>query len=114
MKINRARQVLVVLLSMSAWACQRFEQDIDLSPATWPAGELEEFSKYDGAWGEPIPLAEGSRAMIAGTSSALAVRSGLEALKQGGSAVDAAMTGDWRKRFRRYCARMWRCEPVQA
>ena len=77
---------------MSAWACQRVEQDIDLSPATWPAGELEEFSRYDRAWGEPIPLAEGSRAMIAGTSSALAVRSGLEALKQGGSAVDAAMT----------------------
>ena len=48
----------------------------------------------DGAWGVPKSqaLAVGSKHAIAGTSAPFAIRAGLDALKQGGSAADAAMT----------------------
>jgi len=67
---------------------------IDLSPASWTAGDLEEFTARQNRWGQavPPPAARSAHAMISGTSSALAVRSGLEALKRGGSAVDAVLT----------------------
>lgn len=65
---------------------------VDLSPANWPEGEMEKYAEMKGALGTIKPAAEGMKAMISGTSGSLAVRSGLEALKQGGSAADAAMT----------------------
>ena len=67
-------------------------QKIDLSPSHWPAGELQLFDSLTRTRGRPIPLARGSTGMIAGTTGAAAVRAGLEALKQGGSAIDAVLT----------------------
>lgn len=64
----------------------------DLSPDRWPPGELERYATLDRAWAEPIPLAVGSTEMIAATATALAVRSGYEALRQGGTAADAVLT----------------------
>ncbi len=53
-----------------------------------------EFVVADGAWGLPKSqaLAVGNKHAIAGTSAPFAIRAGLDALEQGGSAADAAMT----------------------
>lgn len=67
-------------------------QQVDLSPARWPAGELKRFDSLTIHWRRPIPEAEGQKGMIVATSGAAAVRAGFEALKQGGSAIDAALT----------------------
>jgi gamma-glutamyltranspeptidase/glutathione hydrolase len=64
---------------------------VDLSPASWPPGEFEKYSALTYDYDRPHPVGSGRRGLIAGTTSALAVRSGLEALKQGGSAADAAI-----------------------
>ena len=65
---------------------------VSLSPANWLAeGEV---IKADGEWGVPKSqaLAVGHKHAIAGTSAPIAIRAGLEALNQGGSAADAVMT----------------------
>lgn len=64
--------------------------DLDLSPATWPEGELVRYLEWSRDWGEPGPPASGSAGMVVGTSQPLAVRAGLEALERGGTAMDAA------------------------
>jgi len=63
-----------------------------LSLENWPKGELEKYTALNKTADRPHPLAEGQKAMIVGTTGALAIRAGLEALKQGGSAADAAIT----------------------
>jgi gamma-glutamyltranspeptidase/glutathione hydrolase len=71
----------------------------DLSPASWPQGEIERYFQLGdrAAYGHPRPqtedhaLAVGRNGAVVGTSEPAAVRSGLEALKAGGSAVDAAL-----------------------
>ncbi len=68
------------------------ERPVDLSPARWPAGERE---RYMGAQGLVRPnagAASGSGGAVAVSYNAFAARAGLEALKQGGGAIDAAMT----------------------
>ena len=65
---------------------------VALSPSLWPEGELEQYTKLNQTYDQPHPLGEGRKGMVVGTSSALAVRAGVEALKQGGSAADAVMT----------------------
>ncbi|MFV1988563.1 MAG: gamma-glutamyltransferase, partial [Gemmatimonadota bacterium] len=64
----------------------------DLSPASWGGAQLERFRALQATYGEPQALVESERAMIVGITAALAVRSGYEALRQGGSAADAALT----------------------
>ena len=56
---------------------------VALSPSLWPEGELEQYTKLNQTYDQPHPLGEGRRGMVVGTSSALAVRAGVEALKQG-------------------------------
>lgn len=89
--MQRTIVALVVLgwLGLSPFAIRA--ADIDLSPASWPPGELERYSKLNYEYDRPHPEGTGRKGLIVGTSSALAVRSGLEALKQGGSAADAAV-----------------------
>lgn len=65
---------------------------VDLSPALWPAGELERHTQLNERWGRPKTVVEAATAMVTGTTGALAIRAGVEALKQGGSAIDAAVT----------------------
>lgn len=64
---------------------------VDLSPASWPPGDLDKYSRLNLDDDRPHPPGSGRKGLVVGTSSALAVRSGLEALKQGGSAADAAV-----------------------
>ncbi len=63
--------------------------DIDLSPRSWPEGELQ---RYENLFGAEKPLAESKTGMVVSTTAAAAARAGLEALNRGGSAVDAVMT----------------------
>jgi gamma-glutamyltranspeptidase/glutathione hydrolase len=62
-----------------------------LSPADWPANELAKYSVLNTLYGLSRPLAESETAMIGGTTGALAIHAGLQVLKQGGSAADAAV-----------------------
>lgn len=80
--------VAFALISPGSWAQA---PKVDLSPANWPPGEFERYSELHYNYDLPRLQGTGRRALIAGTSSALAVRAGLEALKQGGSAADAAL-----------------------
>ncbi|MHC4944757.1 MAG: gamma-glutamyltransferase [Planctomycetota bacterium] len=64
----------------------------DLSPAAWEEGELDKYLELNNIFREPKPLATSTRGMVSGTVDAPAVRAGLEALNQGGSAADAALT----------------------
>jgi len=63
----------------------------DLSPKKWPTGERAVYDWLDKQFGLQNVLAEGKNGVITGTSSASAQRAGLEALRQGGSAVDAVI-----------------------
>ena len=65
---------------------------IDLSPAAWPETELEALLESGRDWGLPRDPAVGAGVMVVGTAQGLAVRAGIEALLQGGNAMDAACT----------------------
>ena len=61
-------------------------------PNQWPKQDLARYLALENDWGRAQPAAVASQAMIAGTSGPVAVHAGLEALKHGGSAADAALT----------------------
>ncbi len=84
--------LLLCLAFFSSGCLKKSPGEANLSPENWPEGELEKYKKLNQIYDEPRPLGEGSKGMVVGTTGALAVRAGLEALKQGGSAADAAMT----------------------
>jgi gamma-glutamyltranspeptidase/glutathione hydrolase len=65
---------------------------VRLTTDGWAEGEKERYLQLNRRWGTPKPLASGKKGMVVGTSSAFAVRAGVEALRKGGSAMDAALT----------------------
>jgi gamma-glutamyltranspeptidase/glutathione hydrolase len=81
-----------------AWLCVLslcapvFGVKANLSPQKWPAGDRAVHEWLDGQFGLQNVLAEGKNGVITGTSSVSAQRAGLEALRRGGSAADAAIT----------------------
>ncbi|MCP3802018.1 gamma-glutamyltransferase family protein [Allokutzneria sp. A3M-2-11 16] len=66
---------------------------VDLSPARWPAGELERYQGLQSNFPAEAGVGTGRDGAVTVVGNAFAARAGLEALKQGGSAVDAALTG---------------------
>ena len=85
--------LLVLPLASAASGRQQVsESPVDLSPTLWEDGEYARLEKLQVRLGEVKPIAHGSSGLVSGTSSILAVRSGLEALRQGGTAADAAIT----------------------
>jgi len=66
--------------------------DIDLRPDRWADGDFAFYSRLNDQFGLQNMLAEGEHGVVVGTTSASAQRAGLEALMQGGSAVDAVLT----------------------
>lgn len=64
----------------------------NLSPAAWPPGEYKKFMRAQLHDRTAAGSAMGTEGAVTVSYNALAARAGLEALKQGGSAVDAAMT----------------------
>jgi gamma-glutamyltranspeptidase / glutathione hydrolase len=88
--------VMVALLLQGAPARNTFAQlpqsrEVKLSHDVWPKDELEKYWQLQVTYNRPNPAVEGSKGMVAVTSEALAARVGLEALRQGGSAADAAL-----------------------
>src|SRR6266849_3759278 len=63
-----------------------------ISPAHWGEAERKRFMELEHTWGQPKPLARGRKGMVVGHTGAFAIRAGVEALRQGGSAMDAAVT----------------------
>ena len=63
-----------------------------LLPGQWPKQELNHYLALENEWGRPQPEAVASKAMIAGTTGPLAIHAGFQALRQGGTAADAAIT----------------------
>ena len=90
------RSALVLGFALSTLAHGAAE--VDLSPSKWPAAEREKYEQLLGnvptATGVAIeqPMAVGPNGAVTGTYGAPAMRAGLEALKQGGTSVDAALT----------------------
>jgi gamma-glutamyltranspeptidase/glutathione hydrolase len=65
---------------------------VNLSPATWPNGEYERFIKAQDIDRTEAGVATGRNGAVTVAYNGLAARAGLEALKQGGDAIDAALT----------------------
>lgn len=84
--------ICLFVLTIAPIGCKTELTDVDLSPASWPEGELEKYKELNKTFNEPVPYVAAEKGMIVGTTGSLACRAGLEALKQGGSAADAAMT----------------------
>ena len=75
---------------------------VDLSPARWPVAELGALEAREAAvYPTETRLVASRDGLVAGTASPIAVRVGIEALRQGGTAADAAaatafaQVGDW-------------------
>ena len=64
----------------------------DLSPARWPEAERLRLEQREAAiWPTEIRSASSRQGLVAGTASPIAVHAGAEALRQGGTAADAAI-----------------------
>ena len=85
---------VLILLSAIVVACGAGAQEkaVDISPANWPAGEYERFMAAQDVDRHTAGTASGYNGAVTVAYSGLAARAGLEALKQGGNALDAAMT----------------------
>jgi len=64
----------------------------DISPASWPKGEYERFIAAQDVDRSTAGVATGQKGAVTVAYNGVAARAGLEALKQGGNAMDAAMT----------------------
>jgi gamma-glutamyltranspeptidase/glutathione hydrolase len=64
---------------------------VSLAPSKWPAAEREHWLNLESQFMPGNPPARGQGGAVATTHHAFATRVGLEALKQGGSAVDAVL-----------------------
>lgn len=93
MKKESAFLIFIIILAILPWGCSKKPSSPpDLSPANWPEGELKKYTKLGLETNLPKPAAPASNGMVAGAFSPLAIRSGVEALKKGGNAADAALT----------------------
>lgn len=64
----------------------------DLSPGRWPEAERLRLERSEAAiWPVRIRAAAGRRGLVTGTASPVAVHAGAEALREGGTAADAAV-----------------------
>jgi gamma-glutamyltranspeptidase/glutathione hydrolase len=94
---------LIYIVASSRLCGQPPRADAKFLPDQWPKEDLEHYLALQSGGGfdwesrrqkriEPQKSAVSSRVMIAGTSEPLAVHAGLEVLKHGGNAADAALT----------------------
>src|SRR5262249_56908078 len=81
--------VTIWLIASMAHAQQRA---VNLSPAAWPKGEYERYLKAQAVDRTEASVGTGRNGAVTVAYNGLAARAGLEALKQGGNALDAAMT----------------------
>jgi gamma-glutamyltranspeptidase/glutathione hydrolase len=81
--------IVLVLLTLAGIAQAR-----DLSPEKWPTSEREQAEKREAAGWSPASARSisGQEGVISAIASPIAVQAGIEALRQGGNAADAAGT----------------------
>ena len=77
--------VLLVLFTQQNISAQ-------LLPEQWPERDRNRYLSMENEFGSSNPGAVTSKGMIAGTTNPFAIHSGLEVLKHGGNAADAALT----------------------
>jgi gamma-glutamyltranspeptidase/glutathione hydrolase len=84
--------VLAVAVSVVSTTAVSPHAVTDISPATWPKGEYERFLAAQDVDHTEAGIATGKNGAVTVAYNGIAARAGLEALKQGGNAMDAAMT----------------------
>jgi len=87
---------LSILLCVSSCHTTKISSEnpspVSLSPDNWDEDELENYLDMDSRVYPDNPIAIGENGAVTNTFHAAASRAGIEALKQGGSSVDAALT----------------------
>ena len=83
--------LLALLFQGNVVAQSRRPAKVNLSPENWPQAEQDKYWQMNKLFNFYHPPAESVHGMIAVSSEAFASGIGLEALRQGGSAADAAM-----------------------
>jgi gamma-glutamyltranspeptidase/glutathione hydrolase len=81
-----------VLTMTSAMPPQRAPSSVSLSPRRWPTGEYARLMRAQDVDRTEAGVASGRNGAVTVAYNGLAAEAGLEALKQGGNAIDAAMT----------------------
>ena len=93
MKIRRLFETFLPLSGIMALSCATMSHAEYLSPAQWPADER---ARVEALEQNPLPprsrYVEGKSGLVSATISPIAVHAGIEALKRGGTAADAAVT----------------------
>ncbi len=92
MKALPCRLLLLTSISIGFLISTADTSEVDLRPTAWPPGDLEHYSALQSTSQRDHPPAEGVKGMVVGTTGSLAIRAGVEALRQGGTAIDAACT----------------------
>lgn len=83
--------ILMMVLAVGCIASPPPEPLLDLSPATWQA-DYDRYMQSQLVDRTSAGVATGTHGAVTVAYNGLAARAGLEALKQGGNAIDAAMT----------------------
>lgn len=83
--------ILMVVLAVGCIASTPPEPLLDLSPATWQT-DYDRYMQSQLVDRTSAGVATGTHGAVTVAYNGLAARAGLEALKQGGNAIDAAMT----------------------
>ena len=95
MKIGPLRGICLSTLVLVALGCAESDPQpdrVNLSPEAWPEGEYESFMAAQESVRSSAGFDTGYGGAVTVAYNGLAARAGLEALKQGGNAIDAAMT----------------------
>jgi gamma-glutamyltranspeptidase/glutathione hydrolase len=79
-------------LLLTICATLQSKRAVNLSPANWSKGEYEKFLKAQDVDRTEAGVATGRNGAVTVAYNGIAARAGLEALQQGGNALDAAMT----------------------
>src|ERR1700688_2416890 len=88
---NAAMNNMVIVVALLALFAQH-RISAQLLPEQWAKQDLDRYLSMENEFGGPNPGAVSSKGMIAGTTNPFAIHAGLEVLKHGGNAADAALT----------------------
>ncbi|MFG0317244.1 MAG: gamma-glutamyltransferase [Planctomycetota bacterium JB042] len=91
MSPRRSSPIVLVLSSLVLAVAAAGAEEVDLSPSAWSEGERDLRFAENAVFGGPNRPATGP-GVVVGTTGPPAIRAGIEALRRGGSAVDAALT----------------------
>ena len=90
--LTATRIALVGLLLLGTPIALPAQKTVNLSPQAWPAGEYQRFLDAQDMRRTQAGVASGKNGAVTVAYNGFAARAGIEALKQGGNAIDAAMT----------------------